>query len=224
MSDAGRVGEVAHGLVAAEQRQHRADALDAAERRQPVREAARRAARARRTRRVAQPPQHRQPGRGRERVPGQRPGLVDVADRRQPLHQLGATAEGRERQTAADDLAEDGQVGQDAVALLRAAARDAEAGDHLVEDEQRAGRVAQLPQRLEEAGLRRNDAHVARDRLDDDRGEPLPVARHRGSDRVRVVVGADDRVGRDARPARRASTECRASPAPSPRSPSSASA
>ena len=72
---------------------------------------------------------------------------------------------------AADDLAEDRQVGQDAEALLGAAARDAEAGDHLVEDEQRAGGVAERAERLEEAGRGRDAAHVPGDRLDEDRGE-----------------------------------------------------
>ena len=129
-------------------------------------------------RRVAQPAQHGEPGRGRERVPGERAGLVDVADRREPLHQLGATAERREREAAADDLAEDRQVGPHAVQLLRPAARDPEAGDHLVEDEQRARRVAERAQRLEEAGLRRDDAHVPGDRLDQDAREPLAVAGH----------------------------------------------
>ena len=112
-------------------------------------------------------------------IAGERARLVDVADRREALHQLGPAAERRRRQPAADDLAEDRQVGRDAVALLRAAAGDAEAGDHLVEDEQRAARVAERPQRLEEAGRRRDDAHVAGDRLDEDRREPLAVLRPR---------------------------------------------
>ena len=112
--------------------------------------------------RVAQPPQHREPGGRRERVPGERAGLVDGADRREQLHDLGPAAERRERQAAADDLAEHRQVGQDAVPLLRAAAGDAEAGDHLVEDQQRARDVAEPAQRLEVARLRRDDAHVRR--------------------------------------------------------------
>ena len=98
--------------------------------------------------RIAEPPQHRQPGGGRQRIPGERARLVDGAGRREQLHHVGAAAERGERQPAADDLAEDRQVGRDAVALLRAAAGDAEAGDHLVEDEQRARRVAELAQRL----------------------------------------------------------------------------
>ena len=69
--------------------------------------------------------------------------------------------------------------GSDAVTLLRAAAGDAEAGDHLVEDEQGPARVAEHPQRLEETGLGWNDTHVPGDRLDEDRGEALAVLRRR---------------------------------------------
>ena len=61
------------------------------------------------------PTQHREPGGGGERVPGERARLVDVADRSDALHQLGSAAEGRQRQAAADDLAEYGQIGQHAV-------------------------------------------------------------------------------------------------------------
>ena len=89
------------------------------------------------------------------------------------------------------DLPEHRQVGRDAVPLLRPAACDPEAGDHLVEDEEGAARVAERPQRLEEAGLRRHDAHVPRHRLDEHRGEPLAVAFDRGRGRVDVVVAAD---------------------------------
>ena len=44
---------------------------------------------------------------------------------------------------------------------------------------------------------RRDDAHVPRDRLDDDRGEAFAVAEHGLGDRLDVVVRADDRVGGD---------------------------
>ena len=57
--------------------------------------------------------------------------------------------------------------------LLRAARRRAKSRDHLVEDEQRVLAIAQRAQALEEPGLRRHDAHVAGDRLDEDRGNLL---------------------------------------------------
>ena len=63
-------------------------------------------------------------------------------------------AVGRGRQAAADDLAHDREVGQHAGQLLGAAGRDAEAGDDLVEDEQRAGLGRALAQQLEEARRR----------------------------------------------------------------------
>ena len=80
--------------------------------------------------------------------------------------------------------------GQHAEALLRTAARDAEAGDHLVEDEQRARGVAERAEHLEEARRGRHDAHVPGDGLDEDRREPLAVALDRRRRRLDVVVGA----------------------------------
>jgi hypothetical protein len=148
---------------------------------------------------VAQPSQHRQARRGRQRIPGQRSRLIHVAARRQPVHHVRASAERRERQAAADDLPEDRQVRTDVVELLRTAPRDAEAGDHLVEDQQRSGSVAQPAQRGEEAALGRNDPHVPRDRLHDDRGKTFAVACNRLGDRVDVVVRRDDRVLGDPR-------------------------
>ena len=56
------------------------------------------------------------------------------------VHDVGAAADRGEREAAADDLAEDREVGRDAEPALRAAGPDAEAGDHLVEHEERAVR------------------------------------------------------------------------------------
>src|SRR5215210_1908074 len=90
---------------------------------------------------LAEAPQDDERGRRRERVPGERARLVDRAGRRELVHYVAATAEGGQRQAPADDLAEHGQVRRDAVALLRAPARDPKSGDDLVKDEERAARV-----------------------------------------------------------------------------------
>jgi len=111
----------------------------------------------------------------RDRVSGKSSSLVDAAERRQLVHDVGATAERRERHAPAEHLSEAGQIGGDPGKLLHAASRDAEAGNHLVEDEQRAEAARKLAQCLEETGFRQHDAHVADDRLDDDRGD-LPPA------------------------------------------------
>jgi hypothetical protein len=79
-----------------------------------------------------------EPGRHRHRVARQRAGLVDRPGRRDQVHDVGAAAVGADRQAAADDLAEAGQVRPHAEDRLRAAGRRAEARDHLVEDEQDA--------------------------------------------------------------------------------------
>src|SRR5208283_2459085 len=71
-------------------------------------------------------------------------------------HQIFAAAEHADRKTAAERLAVSDQIGLDAEEFLRAAAREAEADEHLVEDQHdaplRADR-AQLLQPLRIGGL-----------------------------------------------------------------------
>ena len=111
MSERDGVVVVAHGAVLAEQGQHRADPLDGAEGGEARLEPGAATLELLVHRRVAEPAQHRDAGGGRERVAGERSRLVDVADGSEALHQLGAAAERSGRQAAADDLAEDRQVG-----------------------------------------------------------------------------------------------------------------
>ena len=59
--------------------------------------------------------------------------------RDQEVHQVGAAGDRGDREAVGDGLAEDGEVGRDAEQRLRAAGRDAEAGDDLVEDQDGAG-------------------------------------------------------------------------------------
>ena len=124
-----------------------------------------------------------EPGRRGERVAGQRAGVEHRAERRERLHHLAPAADGADRQAAADHLAERREVGRHVVLGLGAAGVEAEPGDHLVEDQQRADPVALGAQAVEEPGLRGDDAHVGGDRLDDDGGDRLvelghPVVRH----------------------------------------------
>ena len=72
--------------------------------------------------------------------------------------------------------------------------RDAEAGDDLVEDEQGAVLRGQLAQQREEAGLGRDEAHVGRVGLGEQRGDL--VLGERGADGVDVVPGHDHRAAR----------------------------
>ena len=104
---------------------------------------------------------------------------------------VGGAADRGEREPAADDLAEDREVGRDAEVALRAGRADAEAGDHLVEDEERAVRAC-----TGGAGRRgsrrvgRDEAHVGGDRLDEHRGEVGAVLRRRrASSAARSLYG-----------------------------------
>ena len=88
-----------------------------------------------------------------------------------PLRGLGGGKAGADREAAAERLGERHDVGRDAGALIgEQLAGAADAGLHLVEDQQQAVLVAELAQRPQE--LRRHHAHaaLAHDRLDQDRG------------------------------------------------------
>src|SRR5439155_4454591 len=104
---------------------------------------------------VAEPGERRQPRRDGERVARQRAGLVDRAKRRDVIHQAPRSTVGANRESAADDLAEAREVGLNAVELLGAAVGDAEARDHLVEDQDGVVRLRELAKPFEEPGTRR---------------------------------------------------------------------
>ena len=134
-------------------------------------------------------PQRRQPGCGRDRVPGQRAGLVDGPERCEPRHHVGAATERRGREPATHHLAERHQVGAHAVQAEPARPADPEPGHHLVADEQGAVAPAELGQSRVEVGQRRHHAHVPGGRLGDDAGDLPVVRRERLLDRGQVVVG-----------------------------------
>ncbi len=122
------------------------------------------------------------------RVAAEGPGLVHRAAGGHLLHHLPAAAVGTHRHTAADDLAEGGEVGPHVVIGLGAAQAQAEPGNDLVEDQQGAVLVAQLPQPLEEALLRGHHSHIRCHRLHDDAGDLVRVLGKQGLYPAQVVV------------------------------------
>jgi len=93
----------------------------------------------------------------------------DTSDRAaDEFHQRFTGGERGDGHAPADDLAQAGDVGGDLKDGLHAPPCHAEARHDLVENEQTAVLVAELPQALKKAGLWRDIAHVARERLDDD--------------------------------------------------------
>jgi hypothetical protein len=82
--------------------------------------------------------QLRQARRHGQRIAGKRPRLIHGSVGRELIHDLRASAERAHWQPAADHFAKRRQVGRDVVQLLCTAARDAEAGHHFVEDQERA--------------------------------------------------------------------------------------
>jgi hypothetical protein len=73
--------------------------------------------------------------------------------------------------------------------------RDAEAGHHLVADEQGTVLAGQLAQQLGEPRCRWDDAHVPGRGFGDQAGDAVSVLSEDGADGVRVVVRDDERVG-----------------------------
>ena len=121
-------------------------------------------------------------------VAGQGSGLEDPAHRGHVFHDLALAAVAAHGEASADDLAERGQVRGDAESLLRAAGGDAEAGDDLVEDEQRAVLCAQVAQSLKKAVLGQDETHVSGHGFHDDAGDVFAAGFEVGLDRVQVVV------------------------------------
>jgi hypothetical protein len=103
------------------------------------------------------------------------------------VHDVGPTAERPDREPAADDLAERREVGGDAVVALGPGRAQPQTGDDLVEHEQGADAVALGAEPREEPLDRRHQAHVGRDRFDDDAGDVVPQLGH-------DVVGGHDGV------------------------------
>ena len=83
-------------------------------------------------------PEHRQPGRYRQRISRKRSRLVNGTERSDLRHDVGAAAICANRQSAADHFSHRGQVRLYAEQLLRSAARQPESGHHFVKNQQRS--------------------------------------------------------------------------------------
>ena len=140
----------------------------------------------------------RETRRHRDRVARQRACLIHRAAGCDLLHQRARARVCTDRHAAADDLAEGHEVSAHAKVFLRAARRQAEARDDLVKDKQRAVLVAQAAQARQKALLRGHDAHVRRDRLDDDRRDLARVGLQQALNRPKVVILRHQRILRRA--------------------------
>ena len=140
--------------------------------------------------------QRRQARRHGHRVTRQGPGLIHRAQRRQPLHHLGPTAESRRRQSAAHHFSEGEQVGGDRIYPVPAASAHPEARHDLVDDQQRAVLRGDRAQGRVVAGGGRDNTHVAGAGLGDHRGDLVTDTVERLPHGVDVVVGQYNRVGR----------------------------
>ena len=127
-------------------------------------------------------------------VARQRSGLVDAALRREFVHDRRLAADRPDGESAADDLAQRGQVGFDIVHGLGAAVGQPEPVDDLVKDQQRFVSGTKRTQLFQKCRLRKHRAHIAGDRLDDDRANLAGVLGKELFDGIGVVVGGQQGV------------------------------
>src|ERR1043165_7877882 len=83
------------------------------------------------------------------------------------VHYFAAATVSTDRQTAADDLPERGNVGRDVVESLRAAPSNAKTRHHFIKYQQRVLIARQPAYAFEKTVTRRHAAHVSDDGLDD---------------------------------------------------------
>jgi hypothetical protein len=109
----------------------------------------------------AKVPDRRQAGRHGQRIPGKRARLIDRTHGRNHIHELVAAAVSAHRQPSANDLAQRRKIRLDSVKLLRAAQRKPETCHHFIHNQDRPVLFGDLAQKLQVAGSRRYNAHVA---------------------------------------------------------------
>src|SRR3984957_20058003 len=127
-------------------------------------------------------------GAHRQRIPRKRAGLIDGPERRDHFHDVPAPAVGRHGQPAADNFPQRGEIRADAVEFLCTAVTDAKAGDHFVENQQRAIALGDFAQAFEKAERGRRNAHVRGHRFDNHRRDFSRVLLEDFLDGVGVVI------------------------------------
>ena len=145
---------------------------------------------------AAQHLQRGEPGDRGDRIARERPHLHQeavVADDPavEMRHDVGPPGDRRQREAAADDLAERAEVGRHAVVGLRAAIGEAEAGDDLVEDQRDAVLRGDVADALQEAGRRRDQPLEG---LEDHPAELVVVRGDQRLSRLEVVEGGDQHL------------------------------
>ena len=116
----------------------------------------------------------RQRHRAADGIAEERAGVNRLAARRRPrgVHQVRAANAGRERKAAGERLAETNQIGDNAAVFARKPfSGPAEAGVNFIGNQQRAGLVAQFPERRQKVRRRDVDAAARLHRLDEDRAD-----------------------------------------------------
>ncbi|GER57864.1 hypothetical protein STAS_35700 [Striga asiatica] len=137
---------------------------------------------------LPQPLQRVYPSCHRQRVPTQRPRLVNRSSWRHHLHNLSPPSVSPHWQTPANDLPERCQIGGNPKVLLRPTVRDSKSRHHLVEYQKRPVFPTNPLEGVEEVGPRRNEARVPDDGLEDYGRDFALVCSEEGFNGFDVVV------------------------------------
>ena len=152
------------------------------------------------------------PGCNSERISGKGACLIDRAIRSDAVHDLSLSAVSRCREAAADDLAEAGHIRADMVARLRPVERGTEATHDFIKNEDSAMLFSLCSERFKETLDRRYAAHIARDRLNNDSSDLIPLFIHQLFERIDVIIRGNEGIlcgaFRDTRTVRTAKGRC----------------
>ena len=137
-----------------------------------------------------------QPRRHGHRVPTEGPGLINRAQGAHLLHNRPSSTVGAHRHSRADDFSKGHQIRLHAKISHCPCRRQTEAGDHLVEQQQAAVSVAQLPQALEKALRGKHHAHIGCHRLYHHAGHRIRIGLKQRLHTGQIIVLRRQRVRR----------------------------
>ena len=135
------------------------------------------------------------PGGHREGVAAQGSRLVNRPEGGEVIHDFGLAAEGTDREAAADDFTEGGEIGGDSDAFLHAAGSEAESGHDLVKDQDGGVLGAEFANSFEETRLGENEAAVGGVGFEDESRDLVALFGEAGFERFEVVVFEHDGLG-----------------------------
>ena len=131
----------------------------------------------------------------REGVAAEGSGLVNRTKGGEVIHDFGFAAEGADREAAADDFTEGGEVGGDPDAFLHAARGESESGHDFVKDQDGGVLGTAFADSFEEARFGEDEAAVGGVGFEDESGDLVALFGEAGFEGFEVVVFEHDGLG-----------------------------